>query len=130
MKRPTIRLLALLLILRVGHATTPALLQAQTIWVEGQKPARATMSRHPWWYDQVKKNLLSGSDWISNWSDDKDGVAEYVIEVPVTGHYTLWIRANPVGTRLAYDGSTTSSSSSRRRCTDSTRRLPATSARS
>ena len=27
--------------------------------------------------DQVKWNLLSGSDWISNWSDDKDGVAEY-----------------------------------------------------
>ena len=102
MTRPTIRLLALLLILRVGHATTPALLQAQTIWVEGEKPARSTMSRHPWWYDQVKKNLLSGSDWISNWSDDKDGVAEYVIEVPVTGHYALWIRANPVGTRLAY----------------------------
>ncbi|MGA2702851.1 MAG: hypothetical protein ABSH35_17375 [Isosphaeraceae bacterium] len=48
MKRPTIRLLALLLILRVGHATTPALLQAQTIWVEGEKPARATMGRHPW----------------------------------------------------------------------------------
>ncbi|MGA9926703.1 MAG: hypothetical protein WBQ29_25130 [Isosphaeraceae bacterium] len=46
--------------------------------------------------------MLSGSDWISNWSDDKDGVAEYVIEVPATGHYTLWIRANPVGTRLAY----------------------------
>ena len=102
MKRPTIRLLALLLILRVGHATFPVLLQAQTIWVEGEKPARSTMSRHPWWYDQVKKNLLSGSDWISNWSDDKDGVAEYVIEVPATGHYTLWIRANPVGTRLAY----------------------------
>ncbi|MGO9813862.1 MAG: hypothetical protein ACLP53_24270 [Isosphaeraceae bacterium] len=79
MKRPTIRLLALLRILRVGHATIPALLQAQTIWVEGEKPARSTMSRHPWRYDQIKKNLLYGSDWISNWSDDKDGVAEYVI---------------------------------------------------
>ena len=65
MTQPTIRLLALLLMLRMGNATTPALLQAQTIWVEGKKPARATMSWHPWWYDQVKKNLLSGSDWIS-----------------------------------------------------------------
>jgi hypothetical protein len=62
-ERPTIRLLALLLILRVGHATTPALLQAQTIWVEGEKPARSTMSRHPWWYDQV--NLTRGRHTIS-----------------------------------------------------------------
>ena len=64
--RPTIRLLALLLILRVGHATTPALLQAQTIWVEGEKSARSTMSRHPWWYDQVKQELAFRKRWISN----------------------------------------------------------------
>ena len=92
----------MVLIVPLAIALLPAPVPGQTIWVEGEKPARSTMSRHPWWYDQVKKNLLSGSDWISNWSDDKDGVAEYVIKGPVTGHYTLWIRANPVGTRLAY----------------------------
>ncbi len=60
------------------------------------------MSRHPWWYDQVKKNLLSGGDWISHWSDDRDGTIEYALQVPATAHYHFWIRANPVGTRLAY----------------------------
>jgi hypothetical protein len=39
---------------------------AQTIWVEGERPARSTMNRHPWWYDQVKKDQLSGGDWMSN----------------------------------------------------------------
>ena len=45
------------------------------------------MTRHPWWYDQVKKDQLSGGDWISNWSDDKDGVADYTIQVPATATY-------------------------------------------
>jgi hypothetical protein len=76
---------------------------AQTLWIEGEAPARSNLTRHPWWYDQVKKNQLSGGDWISNWSDDRDGLAEYAFQVPRAAHYTLWVRANPVGTRLAYD---------------------------
>ena len=83
-------------------ALLSAAVPAQTVWVEGEKPARATMTRHPWWYDKVKNNLLSGGDWISNWSDDTDGVAQYAFQVPAAGRYALWVRANPVGTRLAY----------------------------
>ncbi len=102
MTRPTIRLLGPLLILVMSQPAPPAPVHAQTIWVEGEKPARSTMTRHPWWYDKVKKNALAGGDWISNWSDDKDGVAEYAIQVPAASRYTLWVRANPVASRLAY----------------------------
>ncbi len=41
-------------------------LQAESVWIEGEKPLKSTMNRHPWWYDQVKKDQLSGGDWITN----------------------------------------------------------------
>ena len=41
-------------------------LQAESVWIQGEKPVKSTMNRHPWWYDQVKKDQLSGGDWISN----------------------------------------------------------------
>ena len=46
---------------------------AAWIWVEGEKPAESTMNRHPWWYDQVKTEQLSGGDFISNFDEDKTG---------------------------------------------------------
>ena len=75
---------------------TAASATAQTIWVEGERPARSTMNRHPWWYDQVKKDQLSGGDWISNFSEEKEGEAEYVVEIPKPAVYSFWIRANPI----------------------------------
>jgi hypothetical protein len=53
---------------------------AQTIWVEGEKPARSTMNRHPWWYDQVKKDQLSGGDWVSNFYARVTDVEEKAID--------------------------------------------------
>ena len=47
------------------------------IWIEGEKPTKADMHRHPWWYDQVKKDVLSGGDWISNFDKDHEGTADY-----------------------------------------------------
>jgi hypothetical protein len=75
---------------------------AQTIWQEGEKPVRSTMNRHPWWYDQVKKNQLSGDDWISNFSDEKIGEAEYAITIPKRASYAFWIRANPIQSSVDY----------------------------
>ncbi len=78
------------------------------IWIEGEAPSRHTMNRHPWWYDQVKKDVLSGGDWISNFSKDKDGTADYDFTVLTADSYAFWIRANPmVGAQLDWklDGS-------------------------
>jgi len=79
----------------------PLAAHAASIWVEGEKPVKSTMHRHPWWYDQVKKDVLSGGDWISNFDDKQIGTAEYALEVPDSGDYTFWVRANPLGS-LAY----------------------------
>ncbi|MFO0956568.1 MAG: hypothetical protein U0800_03765 [Isosphaeraceae bacterium] len=75
---------------------------AQTIWVEAEKPLRSNATRHPGWYDQVKKDMLSGGDWISNWSTDTDGTLEYRVEIPKAGRYAFWIRANAAATKLDY----------------------------
>ena len=39
--------------------------RGQTVWVEAESSRSVSLQRHPWWYDQVKKNQLSGGDWIS-----------------------------------------------------------------
>src|SRR5437660_1594603 len=75
---------------------------AAVIWTEGEKPAKADVHRHPWWYDKVKQDQLSGGDFISNWSD-KPAQIEYKVAAPQAGEYAFWVRANPVDTKLSYD---------------------------
>ena len=75
--------------------------RAAWIWVEGEKPAKSTMHRHPYWYDQVKRDQLSGGDLISNFHD-QPGEASYRFTAPVAGEYELWVRANPVQAKLSY----------------------------
>jgi hypothetical protein len=76
-------------------------LYAAVIWTEGEKPVKADVKRHPWWYDKVTKDQLSGGDFISNWSD-KPGEIEYAVTAPKAGEYDFWVRANPIGTKLSY----------------------------
>jgi hypothetical protein len=71
------------------------------IWVEGEKPAKSTMTKHPW-YDQVKRDQLSGGDFISHFDPAKAGEAEYAVAAPAAGAYDFWVRANPVASRLSY----------------------------
>ncbi len=76
---------------------------AETIWIEGEKPAKSTMNRHPWWYDQVKKDQLSGGDWISNFAEKKPaGEAEYSVTAKDGGKFEFWVRANPTATKLSF----------------------------
>jgi len=72
------------------------------IWVEGENPAINKMNRHPWWYDKVKRDQLSGGDLISNFSKDKAGEAEYHFSAGKAGEYDFWVRANPIQSRLSY----------------------------
>jgi hypothetical protein len=60
------------------------------------------MTRHPWWYDKVKRDQLSGGDFISNWNDKQAGEATYSVQAPTDKEYVFWVRANPVGTKLSY----------------------------
>ena len=74
---------------------------AETIWQEGEKPAKSKVERHPWWFDQVKKDMLSGGDWISNFAKT-EGTLEYALEIPAAGNYDFWVRADHVGAHLSY----------------------------
>jgi hypothetical protein len=76
-------------------------LSAATIWVEGEKPVQSTMHRHPWWYDQVRRDQLSGGDLLSNFHKEA-GEAEYAFRAPAGGSYEFWVRANPVQASLSY----------------------------
>ncbi len=67
------------------------------------------MHRHPYWYDQVKRDQLSGGDLISNFHN-QPGEASYRFTAASAGEYELWVRANPIQARLSYrlnDGSWT-----------------------
>ena len=71
------------------------------IWVEGEAAKTREVSPRHSWYNSIKKDLLSGGDWLSNYGD-KDGLATYDIAVAKAGTYTLWVRANPIGSALSW----------------------------
>lgn len=85
----------------LGLALSPAM-SGESLWVEGELPQSHTMNRHPWWYDQVIREHLSGGDWISNFSEEKEGTASYLLSLREGGNYALWLRANPVKSHLAF----------------------------
>src|SRR3954471_3858982 len=71
------------------------------IWIEGEAAKSRQVGPPHNWYNSVKKELLSGGDWLSNYGD-KDGLATYEVDVKKAGTYTLWVRANPIGSALAW----------------------------
>ena len=75
--------------------------RAALIWIEGENPTSSDVTRHPWWYDKVKSDELSGGDMISNWDENKIGKLEYKFQSPKAGQYEFWVRANPTG-KLSY----------------------------
>lgn len=77
-------------------------LPAAWIWIEGEAPATDHMHRHPWWYDQVKRDQFSGCDFISNFDKDQPGEADYRFTAKQAGDYEFWVRANPLAAKLSY----------------------------
>lgn len=70
---------------------------AGLVVVEGEDAVRAEVARHPWWYDQVVTNELSGGAWISHFSGERTGEVTYCVQVATAGTYRLWVRGNPTG---------------------------------
>ena len=70
------------------------------IWIEGEQATASRMNAHPW-YDSIRKDGLSGGALASNFHATRDGEADYRFEVAAAGDYDLWIRANPVASRLS-----------------------------
>lgn len=84
----------------------PALLAAQqlaatSIWIEGESATRKSVTPHGW-YNSVKKDVLSGGEWLSHFDPGKPGNAIYQFASPETGDFTFWIRANHLRASLSY----------------------------
>ena len=80
----------------------PATTRANYIWIEGEHPLHAQVTRHPWWYDKVRKDQLSSGDLISNWDPSRAGELIYTFDSATAGDVEFWVRANPVQTSLVY----------------------------
>jgi len=93
------RILALLF---VFESLINCRLTAAWIWVEGEQAASTNIGKHPWYYGQVKKDQLSGGDFIAHFDASKPGQADYRFNAPSAGTYTLWLRANPVQAAMRY----------------------------
>lgn len=74
---------------------------ADSIWVEGEA-ARSKQVTHHGWYDGVKKDVLSGGEWLSHFDPNRQGLATYELTVKTSGRYKFWVRANHVKSSLAY----------------------------
>jgi hypothetical protein len=64
----------------------------ETLWVEGEKPTASTFQKHGW-YDAVKKDVLSGGDWLSHYGG-APGEASWALDVKQGGDYVFWVRCN------------------------------------
>ena len=82
-------------------ATAVTSLRAEPIWIEGEDAQTKQTTRHSW-YDQVKKEVLSGGDWLSHFNAQKQGNAGFVFDAASAGRYTFWLRANHVKASLSY----------------------------
>lgn len=85
-----------------GLMILTAPLPAAWVWVEGEQASSTNIGKHPWYAGQVKKELLSGGDFLAHYDRTKAGEAEYAVRVPADGRYTLWLRANPILSSLKY----------------------------
>ncbi|NLF39218.1 hypothetical protein GX586_07220 [bacterium] len=73
----------------------------EAVWIEGENAVFKDVTEHPWWYDKVSNAFLSGGAWLHHFSELKPGNAEYSFTISTPDKYSLWLRANPSGAKLA-----------------------------
>ena len=72
------------------------------IWIEGEDAKVKNVKAHPWWYDKVKKDKLSGGEWLHHFDEKAEGTAEYELKIPAKADYHFWLHANPTAAKLSY----------------------------
>jgi hypothetical protein len=75
---------------------------AAWVWVEGEQATQTNIGRHPWYAGQVKKDPLSGGNFLAHFDAGKAGEATYAVQIPEGGTYTMWLRANPVQSSMTF----------------------------
>ena len=81
-------------------ASTTTWVGGESIWLEGERPDRSTVKRHGW-YSSTESELLSGGAWLSHFGD-QEATAEYTIEIPESGNYSVWARVNPSNSEMSF----------------------------
>ena len=71
---------------------------AESIWVEAEDATSKSVQRNGW-YEGLKTGELSGGGYVAHWGGSA-GTASYKVEVPKAAKYVLWLRANPVKSKL------------------------------
>lgn len=72
------------------------------LWVEGEDAVSSDLKPHNWYSDMVKKDQLSGNGWLSTFNGPAGAIADYSVEIPKDGEWTLWARANPIQAKVDY----------------------------
>ncbi|MCW1913170.1 hypothetical protein OJ996_06285 [Luteolibacter sp. GHJ8] len=72
------------------------------LWIEGESATESKVLKHPWYHGEVKKDELSGGDFLSHFEKEYPGTASYDLEIAESGDFELWVRANPVQAKLSY----------------------------
>jgi hypothetical protein len=101
MMRCALLLLVSCCIASAANADESAASDTGFIWIEGESARRNQTTRHNW-YDDVKKDVLSGNEWLSHFDPQQAGTADYEFTVAQADSYTFWLRANPVAARLSW----------------------------
>ena len=78
-------------------------LPAASVWIEGEAATSTNTKKHPWYGGEVKKDLLSGGDFVSHFDGKKPAEIIFKFDAPEAGNYTFWIRVNPVGAKLSVE---------------------------
>ena len=71
------------------------------VWVEGEAATTKNVTNDKWYSGAVKKDMLSGGDWLTNYGD-QDGDATFDVTIPTDGDYAFWVRANPIQSELSW----------------------------
>ncbi len=79
----------------------PIFVHADVIWLEGEAAQTSTARKHGW-YNSVKRDQLSGGDWMNHFTNAGPAEATWNFRVQSAGEHDLWVRANPTGTKLSW----------------------------
>ncbi len=69
---------------------------ASYVWIEGEEARDSDFKPHNWYSDMVKKDSLSGGNWLSTFDGPAGATGTWDVAIPKDGTWTLWLRANPI----------------------------------
>lgn len=69
---------------------------ASFVWIEGEEARASDFKPHNWYSDMVKKDSLSGGNWLSTFDGPAGATGTWDVDIPKDGTWTLWLRANPI----------------------------------